>query len=303
MVAVRAAGMSTVFAFSIGYYAADAASLESTCELNPYHPNCESNQTEGNVLVQRGATKFGPLVSPPAPPPGSCTCKTPAVGQCHCQNPPLSFSAWCPPGLLCVAGCCQSASVESAIAASTDAAGISDSPPNPFYKPTGIAVADDMLGFNLPSDSECGGILQQMMGSLQSSVGSAFGGSSDPTAAVQQLMANLLAGGGNNGDFSKTFGCIKSALVYADKHYIPDECVTSSGALDPSCCVHEKRCSTSNPADGCPWSTFGVNAPSVTCIGSHAASPVPMGICKCKQPGARCGFRGEGCLAPNTNNP
>jgi len=300
MVAVHTAMIITVFTIS-ACYAVDAVSLESTCELNPYQPNCESNEKEGNALVQRGASKFGPF-APPAPPPGDCTCKTRAVGQCQCTNPPLSFSAMCPPGRLCVTGCCQAASIENAITAGSAAAGGSGAPPNPFYNPTGISVADTMLGFNLPDKSQCGDMLNEMMDALKNSASSVFGGStSNPTDAVQQVMTNLFKGNGNSADFSKSMGCLKYALVYADKHHIPEECVTSTGDLDPSCCVHEKRCSTTNPADGCPWSTFGVNAPSVTCIGSHERSPVPMGVCKCNQAGARCGFQGQGCLAPGIN--
>lgn len=153
----------------------------------------------------------------------------------------------------------------------------------------------------MPDKSQCGTMLNEMMDALKNSASSVFGGTSNPTDAVQQVMTNLFKGNGNSADFSKSMGCLKYALVYADKHYIPEECVTSTGDLDPSCCVHEKRCSTTNPADGCPWTTFGVNAPSVTCIGSHELSPVPMGVCKCNLPGARCGFQGQGCLAPGIN--
>jgi hypothetical protein len=301
MVAVHTAMFIAVFSMS-AYYAVDAVSPESTCDLNPYQPNCESNQKEGNALIQRGVSKFGPFITPPAPPPGDCTCKTRAVGQCQCTNPPLSFNAFCPPGLICVSNCCQAASIENAISAGTAAAGGSGAPPNPFYTPTGISVADTLLGFNMPDKSQCGDVLKQMMDAITSSAGSVFGSASDPTAAVQQLMTNLFNGNGNSADFSKSMGCLKYALVYADKHYIPEECVTKTGDLDPSCCVHDKRCSTTNPADGCPWSTFGVNAPSVTCVGSHELSPVPIGVCKCKQLGARCGFQGQGCLAPDTNS-
>lgn len=284
MVAVRAALIIAVLAFSFSYVA--DADAQETCELNPYQPHCEFDQKEGNALVQRGASKWGP----PAPPPGGCPCETQAVGQCHCSNPPFLPSSWCPVGKMCVGNCCQDASIANAVKAGGAA------PPNPFYKPTGISVADTMLGFNMPDKSQCGDFLSKMMDTLKNSGGSLFGSSSDPQAAVQQLMADLFKA--NGADYSKSFGCLKYALVYGDKHYIPEECVTAEGELDPSCCVHEKRCSTTNPADGCPWSTFGVNAPSVTCVGSHEISPVAMGVCKCKQPGARCGFQGQGCLAP-----
>lgn len=233
MVAVHAALVITVLVFSASHVA--DADAQETCELNPYLPQCESNEKEGNALVQRGASKFGPF----AP-----------------SNP---FTA-----------------------------------ANPFYKPTGVSVADTMLGFNMPDKAECGDFLSKMMETLKNSGGSVLGSSSDPAAAVQQVMSDLFRG--NGADFSKSLGCLKYALVYGDKHYIPEECVTEQGELDPSCCMQEKRCSTTNPADGCPWTTFGVNAPSVTCVGSHELSPVAMGVCKCKQPGARCGSQGQGCL-------
>lgn len=310
MVPMHAATIIPVFTF-IAYCRVHAVSLESTCELNPYHPNCESNQKEGSALVQRGVLKFGPLLSPPAPPPGGCPCQTPASGQCHCQNPPMSFSAFCPMGKICVGNCCQDASLENAITAGASAVGGSGAPPNPFYDPTGDPTANALLGFNMPDKSQCGDMLKQMMNALQSSAGSvlgsasnAFGSAVNPTAAIQEIMTNMMKsnGNGNSVDVSKSMACLKYALVYADKHYIPDECITRTGSLDPSCCLHEKRCSTTNPADGCPWGTFGVNAPSVTCVGSHELSPVPMGVCKCKQAGAMCGFQGQGCLAPGTNS-
>eukprot|EP00931_Biecheleriopsis_adriatica_P034042 TRINITY_DN19703_c0_g1_i1.p1 TRINITY_DN19703_c0_g1~~TRINITY_DN19703_c0_g1_i1.p1 ORF type:complete len:289 (-),score=44.21 TRINITY_DN19703_c0_g1_i1:223-1089(-) len=240
----------------------------------------EDASRDQNSLLQHEVRKKDRWAPSPPPSGGSSSCK--------CTNPPNIWdpSTFCPLGQVCSGGCCVQATASSIADAASGAA--SGTPPNPFFKPTGQALPDMLLGFDLPSYEVCQSFLQEMMNSITTLPSSAAGAAS-ATQAVQQMTQDLL----NGQNYTQAFGCMKYAMIYADKHYMPEECVLSDGSTDPACCVYEKRCSTTNKLDGCPWTVFGTGATTVDCVGSAELSPVPMGVCKCKV--GTCGPPGQGC--------
>lgn len=138
------------------------------------------------------------------------------------------------------------------------------------------AFANVMLGRDAGNMQTCGSFVQQVMSQ-------AF---SKPAEAAQTMMG-LLTQSDNQVDSIK---CLKMALAYADQNVLPEECMLQDGKIHPSCCVYEKRCSSTNPLDGCPALVFpprNLFDPSgssdVTCVGSHQLSPVATGVCMCKE--------------------
>ena len=134
------------------------------------------------------------------------------------------------------------------------------------------ALAKIFLGQDQDNMEECGNFLNQVLNQVFS----------NPTQAMS-VITNLLSQGS-----TQSIGCLKMALDYADQAVTPSECRMADGTIDPSCCVHEKRCSDTNPMDGCPTlvfppsNIFDMSTMPVTCVGSHALSPVATGMCKCK---------------------
>ena len=136
------------------------------------------------------------------------------------------------------------------------------------------SFANVMLGRDEGTMESCGAFIQQVMGQ-------AF---SKPTEAAQTMLG-LLTQSRNQVDSIK---CLKMALDYADQNVLPADCMLQNGKIHPSCCVYEKRCSSTNPLDGCPAlvfpprNIFDQQSSDVTCVGSHELSPVATGVCMCK---------------------
>lgn len=136
------------------------------------------------------------------------------------------------------------------------------------------SFAKVMLGRDEGTMETCGAFIQQVMGQ-------AF---SKPAEAAQAMMG-LLTQSQNQVDSIK---CLKMALDYADQNVLPGDCMLQDGKIHPSCCVYEKRCSSTNPLDGCPAfvfpprNIFDPQSSDVTCVGSHELSPVATGVCMCK---------------------
>lgn len=223
---------------------------------------------------------------------------------CACTNPPTFPSTWCGMFEVCLkrdgsgalagvgeTGCCGQQTPGGIMDVFGNIANGNTAPPNPFYQKTGIPMTDILLGLEQADIQQCGDFVQKMMQLVSSSAGTAAASaSSGSAAAMQQLITQLFQGA----DYAQSMKCLKFALDYADKKVLPTECILPGGDVDPACCTQEKRCSTTNPLDGCPWTVFGVGAKSVTCVGSHQFSPVPTGVCKCMV--GTCGARGQGCL-------
>ena len=171
----------------------------------------------------------------------------------------------------------------------TNTSDVNDAPFNPFDPFASIMPSADtlgsgsggassfagvMLGTNRGTMQSCGDFLQQVMST-------AF---KDPQKAMQSITA-LMTSTDNSMESIK---CLKMALDYADQLVVPEECKLQNGQLNPSCCVSEKRCSSTNPMDGCPTfvfppkNIFDPSSSDVQCVGSHEMSPVATGMCMCK---------------------
>lgn len=136
------------------------------------------------------------------------------------------------------------------------------------------SFANAMLGRDRGTMQSCGSLVQEVMTQTFS----------NPTQAAQ-IMASFLA---NSQGSVESIKCLKMALDYADQHALPEDCILENGQVHSSCCVYEKRCSATNPLDGCPSfvfpprNIFDPDSSDVTCVGSNELSPVATGVCKCK---------------------
>ena len=158
--------------------------------------------------------------------------------------------------------------------------------PNPFQVfggqsgSMGTSTASGMANIFLGSADDAS-TMQECSTFLNQVLAKAF---SDPSQAMT-IITDLMSSSQGS---TQSLGCLKAALNYADRAVTPAECRMSDGTVDPSCCVYEKRCSDTNPLDGCPAAVFrptnifDLSTMPVTCVGSKPLSPVATGMCKCK---------------------